>query len=101
MFAFLVLLSTADFLLIPGGIMLAGYEYLQKNTMLAGVGIGMAIFGFVMLTPLKRIKLKYKERAQTDEDGRLKGTKFNELSNAERQAIAKQRTAMLENIVGI
>lgn len=99
MFAFLVLLSTADFLLIPGGIMLAGYEYLQKNTMLAGVGIGMAIFGFVMLTPLKRIKLKYKERAQTDEDGRLKGTKFNELSNAERQAIAKQRTAMLENIV--
>lgn len=100
MFAFLVLLSTVDFLLIPGGIMLAVYMYLiQKNTVLAAVGIGMAMIGFIMLTPLKRIKLKYKERAQTDEDGRLKGTKFNELSNAERQAIAKQRTAMLENIV--
>lgn len=99
MFALLVLLSTADFLLIPGGLMLAVIKYLDGDTTLAVVGLVMAGVGFIMMAPLKRIKLKYKERAQTDEDGRLKGTKFSELSNAERQAIAKQRTAMLENIV--
>lgn len=95
-----ILLSSLSYICIPVGLGIAfyGYSALGNSTVMIA-GAALTVISALLIAPMRKMRRKYREISQTDENGRLKGTTFNELSKSERTAIAKQRTAMLENIV--